>query len=86
MASRNLGGLELTIHDYEIDEMNKYIKDTNKSLQGDKTPIKKAGKQKLNGVQVVTYCRIQKIPAEAVKRRASRIRNTIRPPSKREEI
>ncbi len=72
----NLGGLEMTIHDYEIDEMNKYIKDTNKSLQGDETPIKKAGKQKLNGIQVVTYCRIRKVGG-GDSERASRIRNTI---------
>ena len=73
----NLGGLEMTIHDYEIDEMNKYIKDTNKSLEGDPTPIKKAGKQRLNGVQVVTYCRIRKVGG-GDSERASRIRNTIR--------
>lgn len=72
----NLGGLEMTIHDYEIDEMNKYIKDTNKSLEGDPTPIKKAGKQTLNGVQVVTYCRIRKVGG-GDSERASRIRNTI---------
>ena len=72
-----LGGLELTIHDYEIKEMNKYIKDTNKSLNGDRTPIKKAGKQRLNGVQVVTYCRIRKV-GDGDSERASRIRNTIK--------
>lgn len=55
-----LGGLELPITKGEIKEMNKYIKDTNKSLDGSKKEIKKAGKQKLNGIQVVTYCRIRK--------------------------
>jgi LCP family protein required for cell wall assembly len=55
-----MGGLELPITKGEINEMNKYIKDTNKSLDGSKKKIKKAGKQKLNGVQVVTYCRIRK--------------------------
>lgn len=72
----NLGGLEMTIHDYEIDEMNKYIKDTNKSLEGDPTPIKKAGKQTLNGIQAVTYCRIRKVGG-GDSERASRIRKTI---------
>lgn len=56
----NLGGLTLNVHKGEIHEMNKYIKDTNKSLNGSKDEIKKAGKQKLNGIQVVTYCRIRK--------------------------
>ena len=55
-----LGGLELPITKGEINEMNKYIKDTNQSLDGSKKKIKKAGMQKLNGVQVVTYCRIRK--------------------------
>lgn len=56
----SLGGLTLDVKKGEIKEMNKYIKDTNKSLNGSKKKIKKAGKQKLNGVQVVTYCRIRK--------------------------
>lgn len=56
-----LGGLELNVKDYQIKEMNKYIDDTNKSLHGDTSKIKKAGKQKLNGVQVVTFCRIRHV-------------------------
>jgi len=72
----NIGGLEVTIKDYEIDEMNKYIKDTNKSLKGDMTPIKKAGKQKLNGIQAVTYCRIRKVGNGDVER-AQRMRKTV---------
>ena len=56
----SLGGLTLEIKKGEIREMNKYIRDTNKSLNGSRKRITKPGKQKLNGVQVVTYCRIRK--------------------------
>lgn len=68
-----LGGITVTIKKYEIHEINKYIKDTNKSLKGNKTPIRKAGKQKLNGIQAVTYCRIRHVGNGDVER-AQRMR------------
>ena len=71
----SLGGLTLEVKKGEIREMNKYIKDTNKSLDGSKKRIKKAGKQKLNGVQVVTYCRIRKNDGD--EHRAERYRAAI---------
>ena len=71
----SLGGLELEVHESEIKQMNKYIKDTNKSLEGDKTEIKKAGKQTLNGIQTVTYCRIRK--SDGDKERAGRYRTAL---------
>ena len=71
----NLGGLTLNVHKGEIHEMNKYIKDTNKSLNGSKDRIVKAGKQKLNGVQVVTYCRIRKNDGD--EQRAERYRTAM---------
>ena len=55
--------------------MNKYIKDTNESLEGSKKKITKAGRQKLNGVQVVTYCRIRKNDGD--EQRASRYRTAM---------
>lgn len=75
-AADGLGGLELEIKDYQIKEMNKYIKDTNKSLHGDTSDIKKAGKQKLNGIQVVTYCRIRHV-GRGDTERAERMRNAM---------
>ncbi|MEG0291356.1 MAG: LCP family protein [Anaerovoracaceae bacterium] len=71
-----MGGLVLPIKDYEINEMNKYIRDTNKNLHGDDTPITKAGKQKLNGIQAVTYCRIRKV-GNGDTERAERMRRTL---------
>ena len=71
----NLGGLELDIKKGEIKEMNKYIKDTNKSLNGSKKKITKPGKQTLNGVQVVTYCRIRKNDGD--EERAGRYRTAL---------
>ena len=76
-ATDNMGGLELTIKDYEIKEMNKYIKSTNKTLHGDKTKIKKAGKQTLNGIQTVTYCRIRKV-GNGDYERTERMRKTMK--------
>lgn len=73
----NMGGLTANIKDYEVDEMNKYIKDTNQSLKGDGTMITKTGKQKLNGVQAVTYCRIRKVGNGDVER-AQRMRRMIK--------
>lgn len=73
----SMGGITVNVKDYEISEMNKYIKDTNKSLKGDKTLIKKAGKQKLNGIQAVTYCRIRKV-GNGDMERSERMRTVIK--------
>ena len=62
----SIGGIDVNIEKHTIKEMNKYIKDTNKSLKGDKTKITKAGKQTLNGVQAVTFCRIRKCDHSSV--------------------
>ncbi len=71
------GGVTVNIKDYEIDEMNKYIKDTNRSLHGSKKKITKAGKQTLNGVQTVTYCRIRKV-GDGDSERTLRMRRVIK--------
>jgi LCP family protein required for cell wall assembly len=72
-----MGGLTLDVKDYEVAELNKYIKDTNKTLQGDTTAIAAPGKQVLNGVQAVTYCRIRKV-GNGDYERTERMRNTIK--------
>lgn len=53
-----LGGVEVEVKDYEVKEINKYIKEVN----GEKsTLIKNPGYQKLNGQQALSYCRIRKV-------------------------
>lgn len=72
-----MGGLTLDIKDYEVPEINKYIKDTNRTLEGDPTTLAGPGKQVLNGVQAVTYCRIRKV-GDGDYERTERMRNTIK--------
>ncbi|MGI6721798.1 MAG: LCP family protein [Anaerovoracaceae bacterium] len=71
-----LGGVTVNIKDYEVAEMNKYIRDTNQSLKGSTAKIEKPGRQKLNGVQAVTYCRIRKVGNGDVER-AQRMRRVL---------
>ncbi len=56
-----LGGIEVEIKDYEIDEMNKYILDTAGNIGGSTEQIGEPGVYNLNGVQAVTYARIRKV-------------------------
>lgn len=72
-----MGGLTLNIKDYEVSEINKFIKNTNKTLEGDTTQLTGPGKQVLNGVQTVTYCRIRKV-GNGDYERTERMRNTIK--------
>lgn len=69
-----LGGIDVDIQESEINEMNKYIKDTQRNIGGSKKKIKKAGKQTLNGNQAVTYSRIRKDSAEGDYRRNERMK------------
>lgn len=71
-----MGGLKLPVKDYEIPELNKYIRDTNKNLHGDGTLITEAGMQTLNGIQAVTYCRIRKVGNGDIER-TERMRRTL---------
>ncbi len=73
-AIDGLGGIEADIRESEIDEMNKYIRDTQKNIGGSKKKIKKPGKQMLNGNQAVTYARIRKDSAEGDYRRNERMK------------
>lgn len=70
-----MGGLKLNVTSENISEMNRYIADTNKSLNGSTKQITHAGYQTLNGVQTVTYCRIRHVDGD--NHRAKRIRATI---------
>ncbi|MGI6735754.1 MAG: LCP family protein [Anaerovoracaceae bacterium] len=72
-----LDGITVEVKDYEIDEMNKYIRDTNRSLHGSRKPIRHAGRQKLNGIQAVTYCRIRKVGGGDMER-AQRMRTVFK--------
>lgn len=69
-----LGGLDIDIQESEINEMNKYIRDTQKNIGGPKKKIRKAGMQTLNGVQAVTYARIRKDSSEGDHRRNERMK------------
>lgn len=69
-----LGGIEVEIQESEINEMNKYIKNTAKSIGGSDEQITSAGMQTLNGVQAVTYSRIRKDAATGDYRRNERMK------------
>lgn len=69
-----LGGLDIEIQESEINEMNKYIKDTQKNIGGSKKKIEKAGMQTLNGNQAVTYARIRKDSIDGDHRRNERMK------------
>lgn len=56
----SIGGIDVSIEDYEIEQMNKYIKDTSKNTGIASSEVKNSGLQKLDGVQAVTYSRIRK--------------------------
>ncbi|MDO4745447.1 MAG: LCP family protein [Bacillota bacterium] len=73
-----LGGIDVEIQDSEINEMNKYIKDTQRNIGGSKEQITEAGKQTLNGVQAVTYSRIRKDAATGDYRRNERMKIVVK--------
>ncbi|MEN8077154.1 LCP family protein [Clostridioides difficile] len=52
-----MGGLELNVEDYMIDELNKYI---GESTGGNDCPVTEPGLQVLNGKQALSYARIRK--------------------------
>ncbi|QCX34611.1 LytR family transcriptional regulator [Caloramator sp. E03] len=53
-----LGGIDIEIKDYEVEQLNYYIKEAN---WNNPIYIKGAGYQHLNGQQVLSYCRIRKV-------------------------
>jgi polyisoprenyl-teichoic acid--peptidoglycan teichoic acid transferase len=56
-----LGGVEMNIKSYEVNEMNKYIREVARIENSKYTPITKTGPQTLNGAQAVSYSRIRKV-------------------------
>ena len=51
-----IGGIEVDVKDYQIDELNKYI---GESTGGNDCPVTKPGLQVLNGKQALSYARIR---------------------------
>ena len=52
-----IGGLEVDVKDYQLNELNKYI---GESTGGNDYPVTKSGLQLLNGKQALSYARIRK--------------------------
>lgn len=56
-----LGGVTVSVYDYELDLLNRSVALANSRLGGSVAPVAKAGKQLLNGRQAVAYMRIRKV-------------------------
>lgn len=69
-----LGGVEIEVLDSEINELNKYMNETARSIGGKAVKVEKAGVQTLDGVQAVTYSRIRKDAATGDYRRNERMK------------
>lgn len=52
-----IGGLEIDVKDYQLEELNKYI---GESTGGNDCPVTESGLQLLNGKQALSYARIRK--------------------------
>lgn len=56
-----LGGINMNVKENEISDLNRWGPETAKNTgRKSYTPIEHAGKQKIDGVQAATYCRIRK--------------------------
>ena len=55
-----LGGITVNVKSSEISDLNKYGPGTAKNVGGSYTRITTTGKQRIDGVQAATYCRIRK--------------------------
>ena len=60
-AIDEMGGVEITIKSNEVNEMNKYIKETAQITGKTANTIPSAGTYNLDGVQATTYGRIRKV-------------------------
>ena len=69
-----VGGIEIDVQESELEELNKFIPNTAKNVDGPKDKVESAGKQTLNGVQAVTYARIRKDAATGDYRRNERMK------------
>lgn len=71
-----LGGVEMDVTDAEITHLNNYQLCMAEELGVDYIPVKKSGKQLLNGMQATAYCRIRYTKGDDF-RRAERQRNVL---------
>lgn len=55
-----LGGIEINVDEGEISDLNRWGPETADNVGGTYVEITESGKQKLDGVQATTYCRIRK--------------------------
>ena len=53
----HIGGIEVDVKDYQLEELNKYI---GEGTTGNDSPVKETGVQILNGKQILSYSRIRK--------------------------
>ncbi|MGL5766038.1 MAG: LCP family protein [Sarcina sp.] len=63
-----IGGIEVNIEPYELNEFNRVVNDTNKKLGTSSKGINSAGTHHLNGVQGLSYCRIRATKGDDFKR------------------
>ena len=56
-----LGGVDIDIKDYELDELNRIIRLANKTNTNETETIQSVGTQTLDGTQAVSYMRIRKV-------------------------
>ena len=69
LSRRQVGGIEVDVQDYEIQQLNKYTKETAENIGTKKyNLVKSAGVQTLEGVQAVSYGRIRKGVGDDFKR------------------
>ena len=72
-----MGGLSVDVKKNEIDEMNRYINDTGRTVGGKTDMIENPGYRKLDGIQAVTYARIRKGESGGDTARAKRMRKLL---------
>lgn len=78
-----VGGIKVDVKEREVDELNRFTKETEKIIESKKHyRVKKAGKQELAGVQAVAYGRIRKGVGDDF-RRTSRMRTVIKKVTKK---
>lgn len=71
-----LGGIEMEVTDAEISHLNNYQLTMSEELGVDYIPVKRSGKQLLNGMQATAYCRIRYTKGDDF-RRAERQRDVL---------
>lgn len=75
-AIDTLGGIEIEVTEAEIRHLNNYQLCMSQEMDVDYTPVEKAGRQVLNGMQATAYCRIRYTKGDDF-RRAERQRDVL---------